>query len=41
MVTLLQAVGLEQITPQYIYFDICWNEQMQQRTRFYDQLRSL
>jgi len=28
MVTLLQAVGLERISPQYTYFNVCLNEQM-------------
>jgi len=28
MVTLLQAVGLERITPKYIYFNECQNEEM-------------
>ena len=28
MVTLLQAVGLERIAPKYIYFNVCYNEQM-------------
>ena len=28
MVTLLQAVGLETITPKYIYFNVCYNEQV-------------
>jgi len=28
MVTLLPAVGLEWITPKYIYFNVCQNEQM-------------
>jgi uncharacterized protein with von Willebrand factor type A (vWA) domain len=27
MVTLLQAVGLEWITPKYICFNVCYNEQ--------------
>jgi len=28
MFTLLQAVGLERITPKYIYYNVCYNEEM-------------
>jgi len=28
MVTLHLAVGLQRITPKYIYFNVCYNEQM-------------
>jgi hypothetical protein len=28
MVTLLQALGLERITPKYVYYNVCLNEQM-------------
>ena len=28
MVTVLWAVVLERITPKYMYFNVCWNQQM-------------